>query len=208
MMPRCLRAFCLVAPFLCECSTAGRDYIADDDSMVPVIPSAMSGAAGSSTGPPVSVVVTPPCCVAGCGDGLVCDGTACVDPPASCPPGVQPVCGSDGHAYASACEANLAGVGVNPDVESCTPPDGYFACGDVFCAAATSFCNQSYTAAQKIGIPRESPKLGCLPLPGECVAEPSCSCVLVAADPPLDPCCSDASSGSPGVWVRACVYDP
>jgi hypothetical protein len=136
---------------------------------------------------------TRPCYVAGCAPGLVCDGMTCVEPPTSCPPSGQPACGADGLAYGSVCEANLAGVAVNPSTSACPTPPGYFVCDWVFCDSRTSFCNDPREMTERSRFTAD--ELGCQPLPAECLDAPSCYC-LQKNTPKPSQCCSASDAGA------------
>jgi hypothetical protein len=59
---------------------------------------------------------------------------------------------------------------------SCTPPNGMFACGHLFCSHGTQYCQATIGgAADRAG------SYACQPLPAACTGTPSCACLTGAA---------------------------
>lgn len=137
---------------------------------------------------------------------------ACLLRPTTCQSDTQ-VCGCDGRAYASACEAEREGqsIGAAEACAAAAAPPGTFACGSYFCRSADQYC-------EILDEPHEEPfkpppQLFCHPIPVPCMPEPSCDCVGDAAEsmsvgncygPPV--CTQDA--GKLTIECDAEVYDP
>lgn len=98
------------------------------------------------------------------------DGVTCQTKPQGCDLIFAPVCGCDGTTYGNACDAASAGVDV-AEAGGCAPPEGYFACGFVFCEAGTQYCNVQLSDIG--GFPNS---YQCKGLPNGC-APPSCDCL-------------------------------
>ena len=111
----------------------------------------------------------------------------CTERPTDCPELYQPTCACDGNVYSSACDAEAAGFDVSV-YGGCTPPDGAFGCGAIFCTLATEYCRR--TVSDVVGI---DDTYECLGLPGACGSTAACACL---SDEPCGGLCEgDAASG-------------
>ncbi len=127
-----------------------------------------------------------------CADGFFCDfpggacggddstGT-CAPMPAGCDKHLEPVCGCDGKTYDNPCLANLAGFGTSSS-KSCM-----FTCGGVICAHGAEYCQITSD-----GNPPDD--YACVPVPGACNGQPSCSCIS----------CTDCSQSDAGDVTVTC----
>lgn len=122
-----------------------------------------------------------------CGDDPS-DAPVCTPVPQGCPPTAgDPVCGCDGVVYVNDCGAGLAGIDVR-EANDCTPPDGTFACGYLFCDPLESYCRVSTSDVG--GYPNG---YACNPLPQACGDAPSCECL--ADEPCADFGCEESPEG-------------
>lgn len=97
----------------------------------------------------------------------------CVTRPTVCALEATPqICGCDGYAYASECEAHAAGTDVSGFNFSCPGPPPQFACGDKLCSFAAEYCQLTTSDTPPI-----TSTYTCMPLPAECGASPTCGCV-------------------------------
>jgi hypothetical protein len=121
----------------------------------------------------------------------------CIFRPTSCPPQVQPayVCGCDGQAYASECEAKSKGVDVN-DQGGCAPPGKEFApCGALFCNVLSQYC---LVSGNDVIVPTDpvAKVYACAPLPQNCS---SCGCF-----PTSFPCSGGTCAETNGLVTMTC----
>jgi len=101
-------------------------------------------------------------------------GGSCQPKPARCEPSARFVCGANGAAYTSACEAQQHGVDVARFAHCPSPAPGQFQCGSVFCTAE-EYCYES-SADSPVSGRGCSTKYECLKLPASCVGKHDCSC--------------------------------
>jgi hypothetical protein len=100
------------------------------------------------------------------------DGSGtCTSVPTVCKPLEEPVCGCDGTVYVTDCAAAMAGFDVSA-AGSCPPPAGDFACGHIFCDAATEYCRRS--VSDVVGVPDD---WTCVALPNGCNPTADCDCL-------------------------------
>lgn len=123
----------------------------------------------------------------GADDGM---GT-CVAKPNACDDLYEPVCACDGKVYSNACDAQLQGKDVQL-LGGCEPPAEMFACGAEFCSVAESYCQ--IQISDVAGIPNS---YECLPLPANCGADPTCTCLS-------DLACGNACQESGGGLTLTC----
>lgn len=141
------------------------------------------------------------CAALGCAPNEYCDWpvNSCGDDPGDvpvctptpvdgCPPSAgDPVCGCDGVVYVNDCGAGLVGIDVR-EANDCTPPDGRFACGFLFCDPLSSYCQVSTSDVG--GYPNS---YGCAALPEACGDAPSCECLV--DEPCADFGCEESPEG-------------
>jgi hypothetical protein len=90
----------------------------------------------------------------------------CVDIAPGCAPSMDLACGCDGQVYADDCAAHAAGVDIDGYSPSCTPPEGKFSCGFMFCATGVEYCVEHYESGWS-----------CETLPPGCdIAGATCEC--------------------------------
>src|SRR5213076_390582 len=91
---------------------------------------------------------------------------ACRARPRACDGPDSPVCGCDGHVYASECAASAAGVdlAVNGGCDRARTPRDFIACGARFCDARRSYCEIVLS-----DVVDPSTDYTCKPLPPACV---------------------------------------
>jgi len=99
------------------------------------------------------------------------DNGYCELRPTTCDNFFSPACGCDGKVYDNPCKAALAGVDVQQQDNTCTPPTGLFACGYTFCKSGEQFCKLT----QKGGF--KEPSCGALPDMCKPPAATSCMCL-------------------------------
>lgn len=124
------------------------------------------GAGGAPVSCPESAVLTH--VDKRCGGGV---SGVCAPRPDNClDPASEPdVCGCDGQVYGSRCLANQAGQDVDAE-GGCGAPPGTFECAESFCKRGSEAC-----ATYLDGAGKES-STGCIKLPSDCLASPSCDC--------------------------------
>ncbi|UQA61810.1 hypothetical protein [Polyangium aurulentum] len=93
--------------------------------------------------------------------------------PATCDSVFSPACGCDGKVYDNPCKAALAGVDVQQQDNTCTPPAGLFACGYTFCKSGEQLCRLT----QKGGFNEPS----CAALPEACKPPAATSCMCMSS---------------------------
>ncbi|MCA9626195.1 MAG: hypothetical protein KC766_00955 [Myxococcales bacterium] len=111
--------------------------------------------------------------------------------PESCDESESFVCGCDGNAYRSECEAQRAGVDIHRDEWACTPGEGQTECGWLRCGSQT-VCQVSYTD-------RPGPSgYACVHV-GQCN---SCDCVEPNIEDPTVCSCVDSDTKLPHIECR------
>jgi hypothetical protein len=108
----------------------------------------------------------------------------CTPKPQGCDLLYAPVCGCDGKVHGNDCAARSAGSDVS-STGGCTPPVGQFACGPIFCALGSQYCQHGVSDVG--GIPDD---YACKELPAGCGKTPTCACL--SAEPCGDWCASPA----------------
>jgi hypothetical protein len=149
----------------------------------------------------------PPCDGTTCASGEYCDWannrcesggpepSMCRPIPQDCETPDNPdftVCGCDGNVYESICEANAAGTDIGED--TCTPPNGMFACGWKLCTLETEVCQYQPNSEGY------AHWWSCDPTPPECIDDYSCACIQPVYDQ-LSACSYTNCSDDLGVRV-------
>ena len=123
----------------------------------------------------------------------------CIFKPTTCPALKKPewVCGCDGKAYPSDCEAKKLGIDVNDQGGCPSPQPGYVACGSKFCNSATEYC--IVTSNDEL-VPNDPVPLlyACAPLPQGCTT-PTCQCF-----PQGIPCSAAQCKSNQGLVTVTC----
>ena len=100
---------------------------------------------------------------------------ACRPRPTECHEARAPVCGCDGKAHGSECEARAAGIDLDANGGCRERIPGWIACGPRYCDAHTSYCE--IVLSDVFELPTD---YTCKPLPAACVPEGdvarSCDC--------------------------------
>lgn len=124
-----------------------------------------------------------------CGAG---EPGTCTPRPNECGDDEVSVCGCDGMAYAEPCVTVVGGVDKHRDAAACTPPAGYFACGDLLCDSSSFYC-----LFQVSDIGGEPSTYSCTPLPDACGNPVDCTCLA-------DQACGDLCEATGAGFTLTC----
>ncbi len=125
----------------------------------------------------------------------------CIFKPTNCPPQTTPayVCGCDGKAYESECQAHAAGVDIDNQGSCPSPGKEYVKCGALFCNVLSQYC--VITSNDAIDPKDPVPFIyGCAPIPQTCPNKPAtCGCF-----PSGIPCSAAQCSEANGLVTIKC----
>jgi len=111
----------------------------------------------------------------------------CVKRPKACDLSYAPVCTCAGNEAGNECEGQSGGFDVNAK-GGCTPPQGKFVCGQVFCNTGKQYCE---IAVSDVGGWPDG--YTCKDIPTTCGTTPSCTCLK---DQPCGFMCEADASGN------------
>ena len=124
-----------------------------------------------------------------CGRNVDDMGT-CMSRPSVCDDVLQLTCGCDGKFHNNSCAA--AAEGTDRDAKGgCSPPAGFFACGDTACDRQTQMCTDFVSGGSHFFM--------CEQIPAECASNRTCGCVQRIG-------CEDCKE-SPGL-TQTCMLSP
>lgn len=108
---------------------------------------------------------------------------SCQPRPLVCSPIYTPACGCDGVVHSNDCDVMSQGQDIAA-LGGCEAPEGYFACGGLFCATGVDYCER--VVADVAGVADD---YRCVAIPTPCKDNPDCECL--ASEPCGDSCTSD-----------------